>query len=201
VALIEAKLRDVREGAGAHWWGTFFQGQSEPINRRFREAQVVYWTASGNMPLDLFSYLREAAACYVVARFLASIVLSSSAIELILNRDSRTKSLPSLRRVGKWATLNNGNLEIANGYGLPASLLLSAGETLVDATPITFVTRRNKIAHGEIFPLIKDLSDYDPHAESEAVDQLKKSQKFIVEWFNTAPDVQSSKIQNHKWPT
>lgn len=31
---------------------------------------------------------------------------------------------------------------------------------------------------------------YDPSAEAEAFDQLKKSQSFAVAWFNTAPDIQ-----------
>jgi WD40-like Beta Propeller Repeat len=47
-------------------------------------------------------------------------------------------------------------------------------------------------AHGEISAMIKDIVDYDPKAEVEALDQLKKGDRFIVEWFNTAPDVQES---------
>jgi len=46
-----------------------------------------------------------------------------------------------------------------------------------------------------------DISDYDPKAEEEALDQIQKAQRFnIVEWFNTAPDVQERHIANHQWP-
>ena len=55
-------------------------------------------------------------------------------------------------------------------------------------------------AHGEISAMIKDIVDYDPKAEVEALDQLKKGDRFIVEWFNTAPDVQECHIQNYRWP-
>ena len=48
--------------------------------------------------------------------------------------------------------------------------------------------------------MIKDIVDYDPKAEVEALDQLKKGDRFIVEWFNTAPDVQECHIQNYRWP-
>jgi hypothetical protein len=48
--------------------------------------------------------------------------------------------------------------------GLPDYTLLSAGEDLSRSHPITFVELRNKVAHGEIGHLVRDLSDYDPDA-------------------------------------
>lgn len=197
---IRARLMEPKETAGETWWGHFVRSEAGEINKRFRQAQMLYWSPSVKMPLDLFSYIREASTCFTIARYLACLVLSSGAVELILNKDSRTKDLVDLRRIGGWATLSNQNLDIASRYGLPVNSLLSGGENLKNAVPVTFVNRRNKVAHGEIFPLIRDLSDYDPSAEAEALDQLTKSQRFVIEWFNSAPDVQTCTIQNHRWP-
>jgi hypothetical protein len=197
---IQASLREPAEDAGKLWWGTFFEKRAAQINRRFRLARIVYWSPSVKMPLDLFSYVREAALCFSVARFLATIVLSSSAVELILNRDQRTRGHPELRRIAGWATLNNQNLAIAGAQGLPVSELVSAGENLASAEPVRFVGRRNKVAHGEISHMFRNLTDYDPSAEQEALDQLWKAERFVVDWFNSAPDVQGCHIQNHHWP-
>jgi hypothetical protein len=197
---IRARFMEPKETAGATWWGHLLESQAGEINKRFRQAQMLYWSPSVKMPLDLFSYIREASTCFTIGRYLACLVLSSSAVELILNRDSRTKNLIDLRRIGGWATLNNPNLDAASRHGLPVNNLLSEGENLNAVAPVTFVERRNKIAHGEILPLIQDLSDYDPFAEAESLDQLTKSQRFVVEWFNSAPDVQTCRIQNHRWP-
>jgi hypothetical protein len=198
--IIEARLYEPREGAGQLWWGNFLQKRAAQIDRRTKLAGILYWTPSVNMPLDLFSYIREAALCFEVARFLSTIVLSSSAVELILNRDRRTRHHAGLRKIGGWATLNNQNLAIAGSQGLPVGSLISAGESLADAQPLKFVTLRNKVAHGEIFHMFRTLTDYDQSAEDEALDQLAKSQRFVVDWFNSAPDVQESHIQNHRWP-
>ena len=89
---------------------------------------------------------------------------------------------------------------MAAGEGLPVRSLLSEGESLEDEKPVRFVERRNKVAHREISDMIKDIVDYDPKAEVEALDQLKTGDRFIVEWFNTAPDVQECHIQNYRWP-
>ena len=135
-----------------------------------------------------------------VTRFLATIVFSSTAVELVLNRDQRTRRHRQLRRIGGWAALNNPNLAIAARERSPVHLLLSESESLSDPRPVRFVERRHKVAHGEICDMIKDLTDYDPKAEEEAFDQLDKGHRFIVEWFNTAPDVQESHIKNYRWP-
>jgi hypothetical protein len=197
---IAAHLVEPNEAAGEEWWRRFVGANAGEINKRLRQAQVLYWSPSVQMPQDLFSYIREASMCFTIARYLACLVLSSSAVELILNKDTRMKDLRDIRRIGGWATLNNRNMEIGAEYGLPSEVLLSPGERLADATPIEFIKRRNQIAHGEILPLIRNLSDYDPLAELEALDQLTKSQRFVVGWFNSAPDVQTRKIQNHRWP-
>lgn len=115
-----------------------------------------------------------------------------------MNRDRRTAGL-ALRRIDGWATLNNRNLQAVQAVGLPIAALLSAGEAITDPTPIAFVRRRNKVAHGDFGAFIKTLADYDPVAETDARDQLQKAQRFVVEWFNTGPDVQEGHIKDHKW--
>ena len=96
----KAELRGVRDSAGQSWWGRYLESRAQEVNRRFKQAKVVYWSPAEKMPLDLFSYIREAGLCFSVARFLATIVLSSTAVELVVNRDRRTRSNPTLRRIG-----------------------------------------------------------------------------------------------------
>ncbi len=198
--VIKAEIRQVRENAGAFWWQNFVQSQATAINRRMSQHGVIYWVPSENMPLDLFSYIREAGSCFDVARFLATIVLASGVVEIILNRDSRTKAIKLDRFGDGWAKLNKQNLSVAGSAGLPVNVLLDSGESLLAQNPIRFIERRNKVAHGEILHLIRTLSDYDPVAENEASDQFMKAQRFLVEWFNTAADVQESRIRKHRWP-
>lgn len=144
--------------------------------------------------------MREAGRCFHVGCFLGTIALASDLVEIILNRDSRTQMAQFTRMKG-WATLNNKNLNVAHQNGLPVHLLLSSGENVDQPDPVAFVSRRNKVAHGNVLELIRDLSDYCDNAEEEALDQLDKAERFLVEWFNAAPDVQERKIRNHRWPT
>ena len=157
-----------------------------------------YRTHSERYPLDLFSYTREAAHCRDERRFLAVIAMSSTAVELIINRDSRTRNA-ALKRIAGWATLNNLNLRVAGAHGLPVNALLETGEDLSSDNPISFVRLRNKVAHGEIEQFISDLSDYDPAAEQLANEHEAKMRKFVSEWYNTAPDVQEGHIRKHQW--
>jgi hypothetical protein len=149
--------------------------------------------------MDLFSCTREASRSFAIGCFIGTIALASSIVETILNRDRRTKGiLPN--RIRGWATLNNKNLAAAGQRGLPVRSLLETGETLDAREAIAFVRRRNKVSHGDVFDLTRTISDYDPIAEREAIDQLGRADRFLVEWFNSAPDVQECKIQNHRWP-
>jgi hypothetical protein len=197
-----AEVLQLRRGVGATWWNHFFGGESAEIARREELVSAVLWTDSERMPVDLFSYIREASRCFTIARYLAAIAMASCAIELVLNRDRRTRAHGGMRRVGgdAWATLNNQNLITADGLGLPVRCLCSAGEQIQPTPQLLFVERRNKVAHGDIMHMIATLSDYDAKAEDEALDQVLKAQRFVVEWFNTAPDVQERHIANHRWP-
>ena len=197
----KAELRAMRDGAGELWWGNFIKQRSKDIDRRFKQTGAIYFHPAERMPTDLFSYTREASLCFSVARYLATIVLSSSAVELILNRDRRTKAHGRMLRTREgWATLNSHNLRIIQDEGLPATALLSSDENLANDKRIVFVNRRNRVAHGELSNLVHGVADYDPGAEKEASDQLQKSDRFVIEWFNTSPDVQNGAIKNYCWP-
>lgn len=126
--------------------------------------------------------------------------MASTAVEIILNRDRRLRTLPDFKSADGWAYLNNRTLRIARDHGLPSNALLSLGEDLNSRKPILFVEMRNKIAHGEIVRLVSGLADYDPGAERIADEQGLKMRKFVSEWFNTAPDVQQGYIRNNQWP-
>lgn len=45
----------------------------------------MYRYPSERLPMDLFSYTREAIHCFDLGRYLAAITMASSAVELILN--------------------------------------------------------------------------------------------------------------------
>ena len=171
-----------------------------PDKPRMSSGPSGYRTHSERYPLDLFSFTREAAFCREERRFLAVIALSATAVELILNRDSRTRNNPNLRRTAGWANLNNFNLRVARTQGLPVDMLLETGDGLDTDEPIAFVRLRNKVAHGEIDALhIVTLSDYDEIAETLANKHEEKMRRFVAEWYNTAPDVQRGRIRDHKW--
>lgn len=167
---------------------------------RMSGGRSMYRTHHDRMPMDLFSYTREAGHCLDDRRYLAAISMASTAVELILNRDRRLRALPAFQGVHGWANLNNRTIQIARQQGLPTSALISAGDDVDSDTPIAFVELRNKVAHGEITHFINDLSDYDPIAAQMAAEQESKMRRFVSEWFNTAPDVQEGHIRQNRWP-
>lgn len=160
----------------------------------------MYRQPAERLPMDLFSYTREAGHCLRERRFLACIAMASTAVEIILNRDRRLKALPNYNASDGWAYLNNRTLRLAREKGLPTDTLLSTGDDLNGRKPIAFVELRNKIAHGETAHLVTNLSDYDPSAEQMAADQETKMRSFVSEWFNTAPGVQEGYIRSNRWP-
>jgi len=192
---VEASLLQPREGAGKYWWETFLRGHISEINRRFNQAKALYIPnlESTTIPIDLFSYVREAALCFEIGRYLPSILLASKSVELILERDARTRRNPALLRDGRQTIiLCSRNLTIAKDAGLPIQLLLSQSETLDLELPVIFLDRSVRANTGEVSLWFSGISDYVGPVESEALDQLEKAQRFLVAWFNDAPDVQST---------
>jgi hypothetical protein len=42
--------------------------------------------------------------------------------------------------------------------------------------------------------------DYSAEAREAALNHMKKAEAFVMEWYNTAPDVQERCIVRHQWP-
>jgi hypothetical protein len=120
----------------------------EGINRRAHLLKVIYWTDGERMPIDVFSYIREASRCFEVGCFLGTIALASCAVETILNNDIRTH-----RR--KWIYLDPQVLQTAHTKGLPVQNLLSPDESIDAKRPSIFVKRRNETNHGNVSSLIR----------------------------------------------
>ena len=90
---------------------------------------VLYFTQATHIPSDVFAYGREAPNCFDQRRYLATIILATAKIEMILNKDSRMR-----RAGGGWRTLNTKLLRDAAGKGLPVHCLLTPGESLKAAS-------------------------------------------------------------------
>jgi hypothetical protein len=195
----EASLLQPREGAGKYWWETFIRGHISDINRRFNQAKALYITTPERAPVDLFSYIREAALCFEIGRYLPAIALASASCELILNRDHRTKSDPDLvRSHSRRVALCAQNLKAAHRLGLPTDALLSADERFDPEGPILFLDRADQVARGDVSEWMRGISDYFPAVEHEALDQLEKAQRFVVAWFNSSPDIQEGEGQRSR---
>ena len=189
---VEASLLQPREGAGKYWWETFLRGHISDVNRRFNQAKALYLTSPSAAPIDLFSYVREAALCFEIGRYLPAIGLASLSAKLILERDQRTRSHRLLvRDGGQGIVLCSRNLKSARELGLPTDALLSENEKLEAHGPIIFVERSDKVVRGDVLRWLREISDYLPSVEHEALDQLEKAQRFLVAWFNTSPDIQA----------
>ncbi|MDA2913260.1 hypothetical protein MYX77_04755 [Acidobacteriia bacterium AH_259_A11_L15] len=181
----------VKPEGGRKWWRGYFEAKGDDVARRFSEAGAIYWKPAQAMPLDLFSYLREASLCFSVSRFLAAISMSSALVEIIISRDSRMAGRPNVHRIYGWATLNNRNLREAMEAGLPVDVLCEDGENLGEGQPpIRFVRLRHRLAHGDLRDFPEALADYSPPYEEEASGQLNKAMRFLVAWFNSTPDIQ-----------
>lgn len=159
---------------------------------------VLYLSQATHAPGDVRGYVREGSNCFNQKCYLATIVLATAAVEVILNKDSRMR-----RETGGWRTLNMKLLRDAAGRGLPVSSLLAKDESLRAAT-IEFVELRNRLAHGNLAGIIgfedNSAPDYSEEAREIALVQMKKADVFVMNWYNTAPDVQERRILHGRWP-
>lgn len=187
---IEASLLRPREGAGKYWWETFLRAHISDINRRFNQAKALYITVPAEAPLDLFSYIREAALCFEIGRYLPAIAIASQSVELILRRDRRVQpGTVSDPNDGTGATLSIHSLAEAARLGLPMALLLSPTETFEPRGSIAFVERYDRVLRGDVSVWFHAISEYVPSVEHEALDQLEKAQRFVVAWFNSSHEI------------
>jgi hypothetical protein len=121
-------------------------------------------------------------------------------VEIILNRDSRMRS----GSLG-WKTMNSKLLRRAQERGLPVASLLEEPDTLKTDNSVRFLRLRNQIAHGRLDGIV-DLAahgfalDYSDEARALALSHLNKTDRFVLDWFNTSPDVQQRRIRRGRWP-
>jgi hypothetical protein len=135
--------------------------------------------------MDLFSYVREAALCFEIGRYLPAILLASKSVELVMARDTRTRANPELLRAAdNTITLCARNLAIARKLGLPIDLLLSPEEVVDSEASIVFADRAARVNTGSVAVWFSGISEYVAPAEREALDQIEKAQLFLVGWFN-----------------
>ena len=109
------------------------QGEVQPPRASLRKAKpgyvknghadVLCFTQATHVPSDVSAYGREAPNCFDERRYLATIILSTAEIEIILNKDRRMHG-PG----GGWRTLNMKLLREAADKGLPVHRLLAPGE-------------------------------------------------------------------------
>jgi len=162
--------------------------------------EIVVFRDAIAVPDDVYAYGREAGNSFCARRYIATITLASAMVEIILNKDSRMARLPV-----DWWNLNRKLLKKGRKNGLPIDRLLSEGESLQGKKEIEFVDLRNRLAHGNLRDLMgfehTGTTDYSGKARKVALDHLRKSDEFLVEWYNTSPDVQEGRIMHGRWPT
>jgi len=159
------------------------------ILQRVRSIGGVYL---GNAPLSIMVTDTEAAYSFVLELYAAAIFFDSRAVEMAINMDSRMQEQKS-RSDREWLNLTLDVLKDARDQGLPVKLLLNTDEVEFDHKPI-FVSRRNKIIHGdlegykEVTGFYRTTDFTKPYrlpvapGEEDAYDQLTKSRKFRIQW-------------------
>jgi hypothetical protein len=168
---------------------------------RYHAPFVLVFSPGECLPSDVGAFGRDAGNCYESGRFLACILTASAAVEIILNRDSRMRA----GRRG-WCHMNAKLMRTAQDRGLPVDRLLEGADDFKTDNSVTFLRLRNQIAHGNLDGII-DLTregfalDYSRKAAKLALAHLNNADEFILEWFNTAPDVQQRRIRRGLWPT
>ncbi|HXG74675.1 MAG TPA: hypothetical protein VNK44_07650 [Candidatus Nitrosotenuis sp.] len=134
----------------------------------------------------------KALDCFGVQQYEATILFASIAVEAVLNHDKRLYNY-KMRSPNKWINLNQNNLKIASKNGIEISALLDR-----DCKGSEFITRRNKIAHGDISGYVSYLYNEKPNrallekimvTRKHALNQLNRSFRFITTWAETNPTI------------
>lgn len=130
--------------------------------------------------------------CFGVQQYHATILFSAIAVESVLNHDKRLYAYRnSLKK--KWITLSLKSLEKASEKGIDVSALID-----IDGKDSEFITRRNKIAHGDIAGYVDFLWEKKPNRDimekimitrKQALNQLNRSFRFITKWAQTNPTI------------
>lgn len=131
--------------------------------------------------------------CFGVQQYPATILFASIAVEALLNHDKRLCAYRNSLKREKWITLNPQSLKTASEKGIDISPLLDR-----DGKCFEFITRRNKIAHGDISGYVDFLWKEKPNREliekvtvtrKQALNQLNRSYRFITKWAESKPTI------------
>ncbi|MGI0082911.1 MAG: hypothetical protein ACREAG_06405 [Nitrosopumilaceae archaeon] len=181
----------------------------------FEQALKNYQAISGNFAIDILDYTtnesfseiesdmgileswRTGVNCFGARIYSGAVLFASVSTECVLNHDLRLEKYRQ-KANHEWLDLTVKNLKSADDNGLPTKLLLEPNETFL--TDITFVRRRNKVAHGDkegyqkihvpkkIEFGITYTNTWEPTRE-QALDQIEKAKNFIIEWAKQSPEV------------
>jgi len=131
------------------------------------------------LPLRVFALLSEARRSFLFGNHFGAIALVSAAVEVAINEDTRKTD-------AKWLMLNIKSLQRAMNWGCPIALLLQPDElvnTTIRPSPNPrFIHQRNKCAHGEGSETLPTGWFAPTVLERTAVEQIEKSQSFIMAW-------------------
>jgi hypothetical protein len=159
---------------------------------------TVFYSGANAVPNDLFAFGRDAQKAHAAGCFLASITMAAALVELIINKDPRTRS-----RSG-WNSLNESMLRRANSKGLPVCELLESADNLDRQHGVRFVELRNHVAHGNLAGIVQlskgGALDYSSEARALSLKHLGKASRFEVAWYNSSPHVQNGATLGRRWP-
>jgi hypothetical protein len=130
--------------------------------------------------------------CFTIQEYPPTILFASIAVESVLNHDKRLHSYRNGLKE-KWITLSLKNLQKVLEKGIDISALLDR-----DGQDSEFITRRNKIAHGDFAGYVNFLWEKKPNRDlyekleitrKQALNQLNRSFRFITKWAESNPTI------------
>ena len=158
------------------------------------ESQQVF--SESEWEMGILQSWKTSLNCFATTIYAGAILFASIAVECVLNHDSRLETY-RLSKDRKWIDLTESNLKEAQKVGLPTNILLERQDNF---PKISFVAKRNKIAHGDTegyrqihLPEKIELgitysNSWQPTRE-QALEQIEQAKKFIISWAEQMPEV------------
>ncbi len=155
-------------------------------------AKVSFQVPERSSPTGITDSWFIALDCFGVQQFPATILFASISVETLLNHDKRLHEYRQ-QSSHNWLDLNLENLKLAKKVGINISDLLDR-----DGKHSEFITRRNKIAHGDLAGYFNFLLEMKPRrdmvekiviTQKQALNQLVRSFNFITKWAKSEPSV------------
>jgi len=174
---------------------SFLKTIEEIMPHILERARRIGYVNLGNTDHDIVQTDIDASYSFILGIFAATIFFASRAVEMAINMDARMQD-EKAKYSWNWLSLSRRVLKEAQSRGLPVGLLLDSEERELDRDPV-FVSRRNKVIHGDLqgykeatgFYRVTDFNV--PYrlpvapSEDDAYDQLNKSRSYLMEWVKT----------------